>query len=198
MTQENLTHEEKTIIITQNEGERFAHDHGGLALYGDQEQTPLQHEVQGRCRMVHGSAPEQPLVHLVCWDETQTCKVELSGQVELSGRVTLVGDEKAPLHVKMAHYFENDHHQTHVLEPMEHTLNFNTKLADPMHHAFQMRTPLQLRFCNPWLIASNYLVELAVGGTRLISIQVKGETTATPQPCEEIPCPPVIAEPGHP
>lgn len=192
MTQENLTNEEKTIIVTQPEGERFAHDHGGLALYGDKEQPAMQHQVMGRGQVVHSTAPQQPLVHIVCWDEEAACKVELSG------RVTLVGDEKAPLHVKMVHHFENDHHQTHALEPMEHTHTFNTQLADPIHHAFQMRTPLQLRFCNPWLIASNYLVELALGSMRVISIQVKGETTATPQPCEEIPCPPVVAEPGHP
>jgi len=192
MTQENLTNDEKTIILTQNEGERFAHDHGGLALYGDREQSPLHHQVTGRCQLTHSTTPQQPLVHMVCWEEDHVCKVEVSG------RVTLVGDEKAPVHVKMVHHFENDHHQTHVLEPMDHTHRFNTRLSDPIHHAFQMRTPLQLRFCNPWVVASNYRVELAIGRIPLISIQVKGESTATPQPCEDNPCPPVVVDQGLP
>ena len=35
--------ENKTVIVTQKEGERFAHEaSGGLALYGDKKQPALQ------------------------------------------------------------------------------------------------------------------------------------------------------------
>jgi len=197
MTQENLSNEasnpERTVVVTQPEEDRFAVDHGGIALYGDKQQPPLQHQVIGQGQLVHTTTPQQPLVHMVCWEEDETCKIEMSG------RVTLVGDEQAPLQVKMSHQFANDHHQTHVIEPVDHTLKVNTQLADPIHHALQLRTPLQVRFCNPWQIASNYQVELNLGNTRVISIRLTGVTVATPQTCEEMPCPPVVVtQPTNP
>src|SRR5215510_7149021 len=96
--------ENKTVIVTQKEGERFAHDaSGGLALYGDKKQPALQHQVLGQ--IVHSTATQQPLVHMVCWDEDDHC------QVDVAGRVVVAGDETSPVQVRMTHHFANDHHQ---------------------------------------------------------------------------------------
>lgn len=174
--------EEETVVITQKEGDALALRHdGGVALYGDARHPALKHNVGGAVELVHSTVPKQPLVHMVCWDEDRPC--------EISGRVALVGDESAPLQVKMNHHFENPHEQAHRIE---------TRLAEPIHHALQMRTPLQLRFCNPWHIASDYVMEIRMGKTPLISVRLTGATVATPQPCEEEPCPPTNAHPGHP
>jgi hypothetical protein len=175
--------DETTNIITQNEGERFAVDHdGGVALYGRKEAPALQHHHQFGGEVMH-SMP-QPLVHMVCWDE-EPCAVAVTG------RVTLAGDEKAPIQVN--HHFANDHHQTLAVEPFAHTMKVATELAEPIHHALQVRTPVELRFCNPWQVDSGYEVEVTLGQIRLLSISLRGSTVLTPQPCAgDEPC----AEPG--
>jgi hypothetical protein len=181
--------ETKTVVLTQPEGERLAHEHeGGLALYGDRERPPMSH----RAEMVHVTAPARPLVHMVCWEQEEPCKVEVSG------RVTLAGDRDAPVQVAMAHSFTNPHHQTHAVEPLDHTLKVSTALAQPIHHALQMRTPLQVRFCNPWHVASDYSVEVRSGERSLFSIRLTGATVATPQPCVEELCPPAVSHPQRP
>ncbi|MEL7224184.1 MAG: hypothetical protein AAGL17_04800 [Cyanobacteria bacterium J06576_12] len=197
MTQENLSNDssdaEKTIVVAQQEDARFAIDHGAVALHGHRQEPPLQHQVSGQGQVVHKTSPQQPLVHMICWEEDASC------QVEVNGRVTLAGDEQAPLVVKMSHQFDNDHHQTHVIEPVDHTLTVNSQLADPIHHALQLRTPLQVRFCNPWKIDSDYQVAIRLGNARAISINLSGSTVATPQPCDAPPCLPVPAiQPGNP
>lgn len=176
--------EEEIVTVTQKDAERFALDHGGLAVYGECDKPPMQHQFGGQ--VVHTTSPKQPLVHMVCWEQEEPCKMEVDA------RVTVAGDEKAPLHVRMHHHFENDHHQTHKVEPLDHSLRVQTKLAEPIHHALQMRTPLQLRFCNPWHVASDYQMEIRMGNNRLISVRLTGATVATPQPCEDEPCPPVV------
>jgi hypothetical protein len=153
-----------------------------MALEGVLCGPPIQHQVAAHTA-VTGDA-KRPLVHMVCWDANDPCKVEVAG------RVTLAGDEKAPLHVAMQHRFEGEHRQVLRVEPVEHQLQVATRLADPIHHALQMRTPLQVRFCNPWHVASDYTVEVRLGDRRLISISLRGATVATPQPCAEEPCPP--------
>jgi hypothetical protein len=160
-----MAEETKTVVLTQPPGQR-------LAL---------------------GTAPQHPLVHMVCWD-AEACKVQVAG------RVTLAGDEKAPFAVKMSHHFANDHHQTHKVEPLDHALKVNTALASPIHHALQLRTPLQVRFCNTWEAASDYEVELRVGERSLLSLRLKGTTTCTPRPCpDERDCAEVsVALPGNP
>ena len=185
--------ETKIVVVTQHEEERFHLDHEGrVSLYGDRKQPPMRHDFSGQ--VVHATAPEHPLVHMVCWDEDQLCKVEVSG------RVTLAGDDDSPIQVKMAHSFANDHHQTHSIEPVDHSLKVETQLADPIHHALQLRTPLQVRFCNPWNVVSDYVLELAMGERSLLSLRVTGATVLTPQPCEdEKPCPPTESTlPGNP
>jgi hypothetical protein len=174
----------------QKEDDRFALDHGGVALYGDKEKPALLHQLGGH--VVHTTAPEQPLVHMVCWEQKEPCKMAVDA------RVTVAGDEKSPVHVRMHHHFENEHHQTLKVNPLEHGLNVNSTLSEPIHHALQMRTPLQLRFCNPWHVASDYIMEIRLGKNQLISLRLTGATVAKPQPCEDVPCPPPANHPSHP
>lgn len=168
--------EEKTITLTQEEDEQFRHQ-GSLGVHGESDKPALKHQ------LLHATTPQQPLVHMVCWDEDANCACRLDGEI------TIKGDEKAPLQVRMSHEFANEHQQTHKVEPLDHALNVNTALAEPIHHALQMRTPLQLRFCNPWHIASDYVMELRIGKSQLMSLRLTGATVATPQQCED-PCPP--------
>jgi hypothetical protein len=176
--------DESTTIITQNDEDTFALEHdGGLALYGRKEAPALQHHHHFGGEVVHTT--KAPLVHMVCWDE-EPCRVEVSG------RVTLAGDEQAPIQVN--HHFANDHHQTLAVEPFGHTMKVATELADPIHHALQVRTPVELRFCNPWQVDSGYQVEVTLGQIRLLSISLRGSTVLAPQPCAgDEPCldPPV-------
>jgi hypothetical protein len=172
----------ETRIITQPEGEAFdLRHHGGLALHGQAKLDPLRHRHDGE--IAHGSDPDRPLVHMVLWGEDGAC--------EVNGRVVLRGDPEQPVQVAMRHAFPDEHRQSHAVR---------TGLADPIHHALQMRTPLQVRFCNPWHIASDYTLEINLGRSRVISVRLTGATIAKPQPCDgEEPCPPpVVTAPVHP
>lgn len=173
--------EDKKITVTQLEGERFALDHSGaVGLHGNKLRDPVRHELGAQ--VIHGTAPQQPLVHMVCWDEDGAC--------EIGGRITLTGDEQAPVAVRMAHTFDGEHRQVHSLQ---------TALHEPVHHALQMRTPLQVRFCNPWHVASDYVLDIRLGERRVISVRLTGATVATPQPCnDDAPCPPVNAQTPYP
>lgn len=161
--------ETKKLILTQPKGDAFA-------IAGDERRDPLNHRFRGEVE--HSSPPEKPLVHRVCWDETR----------EVKGVVAIVGDEARP--VAVDHRFPDSHPQTHTVK---------TALAEPIHHALQMRTPLQVRFCNSWQVASNYTVDIDVAGRRWMTIRLTGATVATPKPCEDEDCPPIIArQPMHP
>jgi hypothetical protein len=167
-------------IITQPENETFDVAHRGtVRVHGDAKADALQHHVAGE--VVHATPPDRPLVHMVLWDEDCAC--------EVNGRMTVVGDKAAPVH--LAHRFENDHSQTH---------RFETALASPVHHALQMRTPLQVRFCNTWQVASDYTVEIRLGESRVIGVRITGATIAKPLPCEdETPCgDAIVTHPMHP
>jgi hypothetical protein len=120
---------------------------------------------------------------MVLWDEDCAC--------EINGRITVAGDPDAPVQAVVHHHFDNDHQQTHRVK---------TALSEPIHHALQMRTPLQVRFCNAWHIASDYTIEINLGGNRVIGVRLSGATIARPQPCEDdAPCPPpIVSQPIHP
>lgn len=167
------------VILRQPDEESLRVQHcGTLRVHGDAKADALQHHVGTEL----ATAPDRPLVHMLLWDEDCAC--------EVNGRQTLVGDEAAPVHAKLHHVFDSDHHQTHRIE---------TALASPVHHALQMRTPLQVRFCNSWQIASDYSVEIRLGGNRVIGVHLTGATIAKPLPCEdEKPCEPVVTHPTHP
>jgi hypothetical protein len=174
------------VILRQNEGDALRLDHGGAVDLKHGGEVELGHHgrVEHRvgAELVHATPPERPLVHMVMWDE--------NANVELGGRVTLTGDEKQPLHVRMHHAFDNEHRQAH---------RFETALDHPVHHALQMRTPLQVRFCNVWQIASDYTIEIRLGDNRVIGVRLTGATVAKPLPCEDEPCPPVVfTHPTHP
>jgi hypothetical protein len=179
--------DDRTTIL-QDDGDQFALDHGAVALHGADKEPAIRHDVTGG--ILHGTVPGQPLVHMVCWEE-EPCIVELRG------RVTVAGDPEAPVSVRMQHEFTNDHHQTLSVDPVDHTLHVDSELDRPMHHALQMRTPLEVRFCNPWHVASDYRVEINLGNSRVIGIRLTGATVATPQPCEPE-CPPAQAKRTHP
>lgn len=171
----------ETRVITQPEGEAFdLRHHGAVGLHGHEKLAPLRHQHDGE--VTHGSDPQRPLVHMVMWDD---------GAVKLDGQVTLRGDEKQPVQVAMRHAFPDEHRQSHAVR---------TGLSDPIHHALQMRTPLQVRFCNTWHVASDYSLEINLGRNRVISVRLTGATVAKPQPCDgEEPCPPpVVTTPIHP
>jgi len=112
---------------------------------------------------------EEPMVHMHLWDEQCVCNLDVKLRVE--------GDPENPINV--AHKFENEHSQTHKIE---------TRLSEPVHHALQMRTPLQVRFCNSWNVASDYSVSLNLRGKPLLSLRLTGATIATPKPCPEENC----------
>jgi hypothetical protein len=59
-------------------------------------------------------------------------------------------------------------------------------------HRFPDHHP-QTHTVNAWRIASNYTVDIDVAGRRWMSIRLTGATVATPRPCEDDDCPPVIA-----
>jgi hypothetical protein len=62
-----------------------------------------------------------------------------------------------------------------------------TRPGEPIHHALQMQTPLELRFCNPWQMDSSYQVEVTMGERRFLSIRLRGTTVCTPRPCDDRP-----------
>jgi uncharacterized repeat protein (TIGR01451 family) len=183
-----LLPERQRKVISQDEGDRFALDHGAVALHGADKRPAIRHDISGG--MVHGTQPGRPLVHMVCWEE-EPCAVEVRG------KITVAGDPEAPVRVRMQHEFANDHHQTLSIEPVDHTVHLDTALAKPVHHALQMRTPLEVRFCNPWHVASDYRLEINLGQNRVIGVRLTGATVATPQPYEAA-GPPVDAERTHP
>jgi len=173
-----MADERETVILTQPQEERFRHA-GSLAVQGGAaEAPPLRHRVGGE--VVHSTPAERPLVHMLMWDDDCACTVQ--------GRVVLAGDPDSPFAGTLQHRFPEEHRQTHAVR---------TSLAEPIHHALQLRTPLELRFCNTWHVASDYTLDIAIGQRRLASLRLTGATVARPQPCDE-PCPPVVTQPVHP
>ncbi len=162
-----MADESKTLIVTQPKGDAFA-------LAGSDCDPPLNHRFEGG--VTHRT--DKPVVHMHLWNEECAGKLDAKLDAKLDGQVTVRGDPAQP--VVFAHNFPGEHRQAHRID---------TALADPIHHALQMRTPLQVRFCNSWQVASDYSVGIDIGGRRLIDIRLTGATIATPIPCEDD-CPP--------
>ncbi len=151
--------ERETVILTQPEGERLDLDHcGELALQ-------------------HSTASGAPLVHMFYWEEDEACPVRVGGTL------TVAGDREAPVAVEMRHSFDDVHRQHLDVAPVEHSLRVDSASDAPIHHALQLSSPLQVRFCNAWQTASDYTLDVRVGERTLLSINLTGSTTATPQPC---------------
>ncbi len=161
------------------DGTLKAQHHGALRVHGDAQADALQHRVGAE--LVHATPPDRPLVHMMLWDAER----------QVSGRLTISGDAAAPVHAALHHSFDNEHRQSHRID---------TSLVAPVHHALQMRTPLQVRFCNTWQIASDYSLEIRLGDNRVIGVRLTGATIAKPLPCpDDNDCgPPVITHPMHP
>ncbi|MDB5671596.1 MAG: hypothetical protein JWO25_2555 [Alphaproteobacteria bacterium] len=162
-----MAEETRRLIVTQPEDVAFA-------LSGSETDPPLRHRLGGGVTL----GTETPIVHMHLWDEDLVVKHH--------GEVVLRGDCEAP--VVLEHRFPDVHHQSHVVR---------TGLAEPIHHALQMRTPLQVRFCNSWHVASDYTIGVELAGRTLMGIRITGATVATPQPCPEDGCPPA-PPPVHP
>jgi hypothetical protein len=142
-----------------------------FAVSGNNRQDPLSHRLGGE--VAHRT--DQPLVHMHLWNEACVGKIELRGNP----------DEP----IAVDHRFPDGHRQNHALD---------TALDAPIHHALQMRTPLQVRFCNTWHVASDYTMGIDFRGQRLIDIRLTGATVATPQPCPESECAPGPSPVVHP
>lgn len=178
--------EEYQVIVEAGDAGTIPLSHSGaVALFGDPDQPDLRHHLGGE--VIHGTDPGRPLMHIICWD-TEPCPVSVSGEV------ALVGDPDRPIR----HEIVGEHRQLLRVEELEHSVRMDTQLADPIHHALQMRTPLQLRFCNPWHVASDYQMDINLGNSKVISVRLTGATVATPQPCEAENCPPNDPGPLHP
>ena len=154
----------RTQIITQPKSGCEGHE--AFRHAGSECDPPIHHHFEGG--VTHRS--EQPIVQMHLWNE------ECVGQV--NSQLVVRGDAEAP--VIFSHHFPEEHRQSH---------RFETALSEPIHHALQMRTPLQVRFCNSWQVASDYSVGIDFSGRRLINIRLTGATVATPQPCQDD-CPP--------
>lgn len=142
-----------------------------FALSGSDKHDPLRGDV------VHRT--DEPVVHMHLWNED--CVGKLDHQVKVNA------DEESPINV--AHRFPDTHDQTHQLQ---------TSLGEPVHHALQMRTPLQVRFCNTWQVASDYSVQVGLRGRPFLDIRLTGATIATPKPCPDDDCTPAEGEKHHP
>jgi hypothetical protein len=154
-----MAEETEILVITQPQigGERQSFRHAGSDC-----DPPIAHRFEGG--VTHRT--DQPVVHMHLWDEDCVGKLDC--------QVVVRGDREAP--IAFEHRFVDDHRQSHRIE---------TQLAEPIHHALQLRTPLQVRFCNVWQVASDYSVGIDVGGRRLIDIRLTGATVATPLPCDD-------------
>ncbi len=158
----------RKLIVTQPKDTAFA-------VSGSDCDDPLSHNLGGE--VTHRT--DKPLVHMHLWNEE--CVGKLDGKVEVSGNA------EAP--VALQHRFPDEHNQTHEMK---------TALDAPVHHALQMRTPLQVRFCNSWHVASDYTIGVTAGDRQLFGIRLTGATVATPQPCPEEECAPTHTKPTHP
>lgn len=166
-------------LRVSHQGTLQAEHCGTLRVQGDAKADALQLRVGAE--LVHATPPDRPLVHMMLWDDER----------QVSGRLKVSGDPAAPLHAKLHHSFDNEHRQFHRVD---------TSLATPVHHALQMRTPLQVRFCNTWQIASDYSLEIRLGDNRVISVHLTGATIAKPLPCpDDTNCGgPIVTHPLYP
>jgi hypothetical protein len=164
---------DETRIVTQPEGERFR-----LALEGPQPDAQgCERPVLHQGRLVHeGGSPELPIVHMVCWDSEDACSLTHGGEVRH------VGDPERPVPLDMRHSTAKPVELDLRVSQVSHALGVQTTLQDPIHHALQLKTPIQVRFVNPWEAASQYSIGIAVGGRSVVEVSIRGKTVLTPHP----------------
>lgn len=178
---------DETRIITQPEGDEFQVGLSGQTPDPDGCVRPIVHQA----RMLHEpAAGGKPFVHMVCWDRDAACAVEHSGEV------VHVGDPERPVPLDMRHSTAEPVKMDMAVSPLEHDLGVKTALDRPIHHALQLKTPVQLRFVNPWKAESSYTLEVRLGNRNLMSVNLNGTTTLTPCPPPPDPCAEAAKKPG--
>lgn len=178
---------DETRTITQPEHDRFRVALEGPAPDEDGCVRPVLHDGH----LIHeGGKREAPLVHMVCWDDDGTCRVVHGGDVRH------VGDPSRPVPLDMRHSTASPVSLDVAVKDVAHRLTVNTRLAEPIHHALQVQTPIQLRFVNPWEATSDYTVSVDVAGRRVLDLRVSGKTTITPKAAPPDGCDPVEPTPA--
>jgi hypothetical protein len=170
---------DETRIITQAPTDRFRVEHDGQRPDAAGCVHPIRHDA----RLVHeGGREELPFVHLVQMKQDEPCGVRTSGEI------AHVGDPQRPVPLDMRHSSQAPVELDLRVRQLEHELRVSTGLQDPMHHALQLKTPLQVRFVNPWVAQSDYRVSVTLGKRRLIDVHIAGQTILSPRPAPPDPC----------
>jgi hypothetical protein len=181
-----MADETDTQVITQKDSDRFRLAVEGPVPDAEGCAHPVLHEGQ----LIHGGRKDLPIVHMVCWDEDDPCRV--SGSAEFNH----VGDPSRPVVLQMKHSSESPVQMALNVQPLDHGLAVQTDLQSPIHHALQLKTPVQLRFVNPWEAASDYTVSVQLADRKLLQIQLTGKTVLTPQPAPPDSC--LTSDPASP
>lgn len=167
---------DETRVITQPPDARFRVEHDGQRPDADCCIHPIVHDA----RLTHAGNPQQPLVHVVQMRQDEPCGVKTSGEL------AHIGDPERPVPLEMRHSSPHGPVELDVnVRDVRHSLCVDTGLQDPMHHALQLKTPLQLRFVNPWTADSDYRVSLTLAGRTLLELRVAGRTVLAPQPADD-------------
>lgn len=158
---------DETRVITQPDGGAFR-----VTLEGPDKDGCAQ-PIPHHGRLLHETG-EKPLMHTICWEPEEPCTVAHEGQM------LHVGDPERPVPLDMRHSTEKPVElQVHV-GPVEHGLRVHTRSCEPMHHAVQLQTPLQVRFVNPWVAESDYRLTVQLGNSRMLDVRLVGRTRLTP------------------
>ena len=161
---------DETRVLTTPPGESLR-----LSLAGPDAECPPPIPHAGR--LVHEARPgAAPFMHMVCWDEDDTCNVEHTGVV------THVGDAERPIPLQMRHSGEAPIELRVHLDDTEHGLRVRTGRADPIHHALQLHSPLVVRFADQWTASSDYRIAIQLRQQPFLDIRITGRTTLTPTP----------------
>ncbi|MCK6528605.1 hypothetical protein L6R50_13965 [Myxococcota bacterium] len=181
---------DETRILTQKEGDALRLRLQGGALDEDGCPDPVVH--QGS--LAHTGIPgAPPIVHLVRLDEH-----DCGCSVVHGGTVAHVGDAERPVALDMRHSSTHPVALDVSVARVDHGLDVRTGLQEPIHHALQLKTPVQLRFVNPWEAVSDYAISVHVGTWPAVSIRIRGRTRLTPAPAPPDPCLGPAADPDAP
>jgi hypothetical protein len=170
---------DETRLITQEPDARFRVEHDGQRPDADGCVHPIRHDA----RIVHEGREELPFVHIVQMRQDEPCGVRTSGEL------AHVGDPERPVPLEMRH--SSPHGPVEIdlrVRQAQHELRVSTDLQDPMHHALQLKTPLQVRFVNPWTAQSDYRVSVTLGNRQLLDVRIAGQTILTPRPAPPDSC----------
>jgi len=169
--------------ITQPDGKSFRVAHEG--------QTPDDegciHPIIHQGTLLHEGHEKRPLYHKVHFTHDESHA--LSHRGALTHRV----DPATPVPLDMRHSTQEPVKLDLQVRSLGHQMGVTTTLQDPIHHALQLKTPLQVRFVNPWHAQSEYSFSLDVAGRTVMSLSVRGSTVFSPREPE-----PEVAGPSVP